>query len=128
MQLTQNLVFGLVDEAEELAGIAAYEKSEAARRRLREREKELENAEEHLRVLTARRDTLASASVLRRLEAIENALTRKQLNVSEVNKVLKQAMSKIVMDVEDRTLTFHWHHADEPSEPLDQCSEEGLTA
>jgi hypothetical protein len=77
MPLTENLVFALEDEAEELADIAATEKSEVARRRLREREKELEDAREHGRLLRARRDILASDSVLRRLEAIEKALTRK---------------------------------------------------
>jgi hypothetical protein len=118
MPLTENLVFALEDEAEELADIAATEKSEVARRRLREREKELEDAREHVRLLRARRDILASDSVPRRLEAIEKALTRKRLNVSEVNKVFKQAVSKIVMDVAWGMLTFHWHHAEDPSEPL----------
>jgi hypothetical protein len=27
-------------------------------------------------------------------------------------------MSKIVMDVKNGELTCHWHHADEPSEPI----------
>jgi hypothetical protein len=112
------LVWVLEDEAEELADIAATEKSEVARRRLREREQELREAREHVRLLRARRDTLASASVLRRLAAIERALTQKPLNISDVNKVLKQAVSKIVMDTDWGTLTFHWHHADDPSEPI----------
>jgi hypothetical protein len=64
------------------------------------------------------RDTLASESVLRRLEAIEKTLIKKRLNVSEVNKALKRTVSKIVMDAERGTLTFHWHRADEPSEPI----------
>jgi hypothetical protein len=81
-------------------------------------EAELEEVAENLRHLSARRDTLASAGVLRRLEAIEHALTQKRTNVSEANKALKQAVSKIVMDTADGTLTFHWHHADQPSEPL----------
>ena len=118
MQLKENLVWALVEQAEELADIAATKKSEVARRRLRERERELEETREHVRLLRARRDTLASANVLRRLEAIEKALTQKRLNVSEVNKVLKQAVSKIVMDTKWGTLTFHWHHAEDPSEPL----------
>jgi hypothetical protein len=56
--------------------------------------------------------------VLRRLEAIEQALTQKRLNVSEANRALKQAVSRIVMDTECGTLTVHWHHADQPSEPI----------
>jgi DNA invertase Pin-like site-specific DNA recombinase len=111
-------VSAVEDMAEELADIAATERSEVARRRLRERERELEEAREHVRLLKVRRDTLASASVLRRLDAIEKTLTQKRLNVSEVNNTLKQAMSKIVMDVERGTLTFYWHHTEGPSEPI----------
>jgi hypothetical protein len=44
--------------------------------------------------------------VLRRLEAIEHALKQKRLNVSEANRALKQAVSKIVMDTERGKLTF----------------------
>ena len=118
MERKEKLVWVLGDEAEELADIAVTEKSEVARRRLREHEQELKEAREHLRLLRARRDTLASASVLRRLAAIEKALTQKPLNVSDVNKALKQAVSKIVMDTDWGTLTFHWHHAEGPSEPI----------
>jgi DNA invertase Pin-like site-specific DNA recombinase/F0F1-type ATP synthase epsilon subunit len=113
-----NEVWVLVDQAEELADIAATEKSEVARRRLREREAQLEKAEEHLRHLRASRDTFASAGVLRRLEAIEHALTQKRLDVSDANRALKQAVSKIVMDTERGTLTVHWHHAEQPSDPI----------
>jgi Recombinase zinc beta ribbon domain/Recombinase len=118
IQHTEGLVWVLEDQAEELAGITATEKSEVARRRLREREQELEEAREYVRALRACRDTLAKASVLRRLEAIEKALTQKRLNVGEVNKALKQAVSKIVMDTASGTLTFHWHHAEDQSEPI----------
>jgi Recombinase/Recombinase zinc beta ribbon domain len=118
MALKENEVSALEDMAEELADIAATEKSEVARRRLREREKGLEEAREHVRLLKVRRDTLASASVLRRLAAIEKALTQRPLNVSDVNKALKQAVSKIVMDTDWGTLTFYWHHAEDPSEPI----------
>jgi hypothetical protein len=34
--------------------------------------------------------------------------------VSEANRALKQGVSKIVMDTARGSLTFHWHHADEP--------------
>jgi DNA invertase Pin-like site-specific DNA recombinase len=118
MQVTENFVSGLEDQAEELADIAATEKSEVARRRLREHEEALKEAREHIRRLAARRDTLASDSVLRRLAAIERALIQKPLDISDVNKVLKQAVSKIVMDAEEGTLTFYWHHAEDPSEPI----------
>ena len=29
-----------------------------------------------------------------------------------------QAVSKIVMDTARGSLTFHWHHADEPADPI----------
>jgi DNA invertase Pin-like site-specific DNA recombinase len=118
IQLKKNLVWALVEQAEELADIATTEKSEVARRRLREREQELEQTIEYVRLLRVRRDTLASANVRRRLEVIEKTLTQKPLNVSDVNKALKQAVSKIVMDTDWGTLTFHWHHAEDPSEPI----------
>jgi hypothetical protein len=35
--------------------------------------------------------------------------------VSDVNKALKEAVSKIVIDPEAGSLTIHWHHADESS-------------
>jgi hypothetical protein len=114
----ENEVFAGEDVAQELAELAATEKSEAARQRLRECEAELKEHRDQLRHLRARRDTLASASVLRRLEAIEQALEKKPLNISETNRVLKQAVRKIVMDTERGALTFHWHHADEPSDPI----------
>jgi hypothetical protein len=114
----ENEVFAGEDVAQELAELAATEKSEAARRRLRECEAELKEHRDQLRHLRARRDTLASASVLRRLEAVEQALKKKPLNVSETNRVLKQAVSKIVMDAKWGTITFYWHHADEPSYPI----------
>jgi hypothetical protein len=75
IQHKETLVWVLEDEAEELADIAATEKSEVARRRLREREQELVEIREHLRLLRTRRDTLATASVQRRLAAIEKAVT-----------------------------------------------------
>ena len=113
-----NAIWALEDQARELADIAATEKSEAARRRLREREAELKEAERQLRELIARRDMLTSAGVMRRLETIERELTRKPLNVSEANRALKQAVSKIVMDTHCGTLTVHWTHAERPSDPI----------
>jgi predicted nuclease with TOPRIM domain len=86
--------------ATKVGTIAATEKSDVARRRLREREAQLNEVQERLRDLRARRETLSSASVLRRLEAVKQALKQKRLNVSEANKVLKQAVSKIVMDAD----------------------------
>jgi hypothetical protein len=61
---------------------------------------------------------MTSTAVMRRLDAIRQALTQKPVIVAEANKTLKQAVSKIVMDTEDATMTVYWHHADEPSDPI----------
>ena len=106
------------DLAQELADIAATEKSDAARRRLRAVEEELAGYESKLQDLRSRRDAMSSATVMRRLDAIQGAVTNEPLSVFEANKALKQAVSKIVMDAEGATLSVHWHHADEPSEPI----------
>jgi DNA invertase Pin-like site-specific DNA recombinase len=108
----------LADEAQELVALVIRDKSEAARERLRTMEAELEGAKERLRELRAQRDTLAKPNVQRRLTAVQEALTRRRLNVSEANKVLKQAVRMIVIDPERATLVIHWHHATESSAPF----------
>jgi DNA invertase Pin-like site-specific DNA recombinase len=106
------------ERAREMAYIAASEKSEAARRQLRAVEEDLAGHERKLRELQVRRDRMTSTAVMRRLDAIRQALSRKPLIVAEANKALKQAVCKIVMNTEDATMTVHWHHADEPSDPI----------
>jgi DNA invertase Pin-like site-specific DNA recombinase len=89
----------------------------SVRARLREKRKELQATRERLRQLRAHRDTLASPYVARRLQTLEQALTRKPLNVVEANKALKEAVSRIVINPESAELTLHWHHApDQPTE------------
>jgi Recombinase/Recombinase zinc beta ribbon domain len=107
----------IADEARDLTDELIREKSNAARARLREKERELEEARERLRSLKARRDTLASPYVARRLKALEQALTRKPLNVVEANKTLKEAVSHIVINPETAELVLHWHHA--PEQPTE---------
>jgi DNA invertase Pin-like site-specific DNA recombinase len=111
-------VSALLDETRELVALAIRDKSEAASIRLRERELELEVARERLRELRTQRDTLAKPNVERRLTAVQEALTRKKINVSQTNKALKQAVRIIVMNPEEATLAIHWHHAKEPSAPF----------
>jgi DNA invertase Pin-like site-specific DNA recombinase len=113
-----NEVEGLLNQTRDIADFAASDKSEAARRRLRDVEEQLEAAEEHLRGLRAQRDMVAGTSVMRRLEAVEQALTREPLDITEANQALKQVVSKIVMDAEAAALTFCWHHAEQPSDPI----------
>jgi Resolvase, N terminal domain/Recombinase/Recombinase zinc beta ribbon domain len=111
------VVSELADEARELVDELIREKSDAKRTELREKERELEEAREDLRSLRTRRDTLASPYVTRRLQALEQALTRKPLSVVEVNKALKEAVNRIVINPETAELVLHWHHA--PEQPTD---------
>lgn len=106
------------DIVEELVELAATEKSDAARHRLRVVEEELAVYETRLRELKARRDAMSSAAVIRRLEAIRDAVSREPMIIGEVNKALKEAISKIVFDPEEPGLIVWWHHAEKPSGPI----------
>jgi recombinase/recombinase-like zinc beta ribbon protein/resolvase-like protein len=106
----------IADQARDLADELIQEKSGAVRRRLREKETELDVMHERLRTLRARRDALARPYVQRRLTVLQEALLREPLNVVEANQALKEAVSKIVLDPEAAKLTIYWHHASEPSD------------
>jgi DNA invertase Pin-like site-specific DNA recombinase len=110
-----DVVSVIADEARDLADELVQEKSGVLRRRLREKEAELEKARETLRALRARRDTLGGPYVQRRLETLRDALRRKPFDVTAANKALKEAVSKIVLDPEAGELTIYWHHASEPT-------------
>jgi DNA invertase Pin-like site-specific DNA recombinase len=113
-----DIVVGVIaDEARDLTDELIREKSNAVRTRLREKERELEAARERLHSLRAQRDTLTSPYVARKLQALEQALTHKPLNVVEANKALKEAVSHIVLNPESAELTLHWHHA--PEQPTE---------
>lgn len=97
------------------AEILAEERSEGARKALRQAETKATEAEEQLRVLRAERDRKAAKAVNRKLEAVRVALTRRPLDVAEANRVLREAVRKIVMKTEDGVLWLFWHHSDAPS-------------
>jgi len=103
----------LANEARELVDELIREKSNAKRAELRAKERKLEEAREKLRALRARKDTLATPYVMHRLRALEQALTRKPLNVVEANKALKEAVGRVVLNPETAELLLHWHHAPE---------------
>jgi DNA invertase Pin-like site-specific DNA recombinase len=113
-----DVVVGIIaDEARELADELVRGKSNVVRARLREKEQELNAARERLRELRARRDTLAKDYVTRRLQAVERVLTQEPFRIVEANKVLKEAVSKIVINPETGRLAIHWHHA--PEQPTE---------
>jgi DNA invertase Pin-like site-specific DNA recombinase/flagellar motility protein MotE (MotC chaperone) len=105
----------LADETREL--VDELIKSNAKRTALREKERELEQTRERLRTLRARGETLAKPYVQRRLQTLEQALTRKPLNIVQANKALKEAVSRVVINPESAELLLHWHHA--PDQPTD---------
>jgi DNA invertase Pin-like site-specific DNA recombinase len=107
----------LNSEVIEIGTELIHRKTETMRRMLREVEDRLEQTEERLRTLRATRDTLTAAHVLRRLQALQQALERDPFDVVEVNDALKQAVRKLVMDLEGATPAIHWHHVPEDEEP-----------
>jgi DNA invertase Pin-like site-specific DNA recombinase len=102
--------------ARALAEELARERSEAVRRALQDKDREWERAQETLRDLKARRDTLTSTYVLRRLNTLRDSLQREPLSVVDANNALKEAVSKVVLNPEAGRLIIYWRHADEPSE------------
>ena len=53
----------------------------------------------------------------RRLQALLAALKRKPFDVAAANAVMKQAIRKIVINVQAGELQIYWHHVAEDAEP-----------
>jgi DNA invertase Pin-like site-specific DNA recombinase len=96
----------------DMADLYAQERSNTARRRLSAMERELKDYQKQLRDLRAQRDTRTTASVKDRLKAVERALTGNE-DVTEVNKALRDAIRRIVLDPEQGHLWIRWHHSEE---------------
>jgi hypothetical protein len=103
----------LSDDVEGLADLAARERSPTATRRFRDKERNLQQARKELRELRARKETLTPASVRTRLQALQAALQRDPLDVSEANSAIRQAMCKMVFNPKQGALEIHWHHSEE---------------
>lgn len=101
----------------DLAELAAQEKSPAARRALRDMEQQLKDLQKQLRELRTHRDTLTTASVRDRLKAVQQCLSGKA-DVAEVNKVLRDAIRRIVIDPEQGHLWIRWHHSEDVQDIL----------
>lgn len=102
----------MADLAELIAAERGSPEATAARKRLREIEQYLKETQKQLRDLRAQRDTLTTASVKDRLKAVERALTG-NTDVEQTNKVLRDAIRRIVLDPEQGMLWVRWHHSDE---------------
>jgi DNA invertase Pin-like site-specific DNA recombinase len=110
-----NALFELRFEAEALVDELARTRSEAIRRRLREKESTIEECERRSRELSAQREILSDAFVVRRLARLREALETKPIDVAASNKVLKEAVERIVINPETGELALHWRQA--PASP-----------
>jgi hypothetical protein len=73
-------------------------------------ERQLKDFQKELRNLRAQRETLTTASVKDRLKAVERALTSSS-DVVEINKTLRDAIQRMVLDPEQGKLWVRWHHS-----------------
>jgi ATP-dependent exoDNAse (exonuclease V) alpha subunit len=106
----------LLDQARELTDELLATKSDAIRRRLRDKETELEEVSDALRNLRATRDSLTSTQVAQRLTTLLEALTREPFSVKDVNAALRRSVKSIIMHPEAGSMDIIWHHADQPQE------------
>jgi DNA invertase Pin-like site-specific DNA recombinase len=112
----ENLQNTLSDQMEELLAVLVTDRSRAARDRLRVVEAQMAKARDEAAEMNKRLDTMTSASVRRKLDNIRTALGQSPLNVAEANRVLKQAIRKMIMRPAAGRLSIHWHHTEEPQE------------
>jgi len=106
----------LFSEVQELLNLSIEEKSAAARKSLRQRERDLAEADERARVLRERRDNQTSEGVRRKLETIERALLATPLDVRTANTVLREAIQKMVMVPSEGRMFVYWRQAEAPQE------------
>ena len=107
----ETIVSGLLDAV-------ISDKSRAARLRLKDAERELEQARDGLRKLMERRDALTSTNVKKRLAAVEQAFTQEPLDTEATNKALRGAVRKMIMRPPEGALSILWHHAEAPQETV----------
>jgi hypothetical protein len=101
----ENLIF-------EAAETYVHERTPALRRVLSNREKELKDIQKQLRDLRAQRDTLTATSVKDRLKEVERVLTDGG-DVIQTNRVLRDAIRRIVLDPVQGRLWIRWQHSEE---------------
>lgn len=106
------------DRVSELLELAISDKSRPARQALSNAEQELERARQALREALERRDTLTSTNVLKRLTAVEKALTAEPMDTEGANKALRGAARSMTMRPQEGRLDILWHHAEEPQETM----------
>jgi len=121
----QDAIVGvLMDERRFLVGELVKQRSDALRRALREKEAELEAATKQLRHMREQRDATASGYVVKRLEALRDALEREPFDTTAANNVLRQAVREITIDPRG-SLAVHWHHSEAVTEDIPFWSKHG---
>jgi hypothetical protein len=98
----------------ELLDLSISDKSRRAREELQRAELALDGVTEALRKAIERRDILTSTNVMKRLAAVEKALTMTPMDTEEANKALRSAAHRMVMKPKEGVLEIYWHHAEEP--------------
>jgi DNA invertase Pin-like site-specific DNA recombinase len=112
----ENLESGCSDEVAELLEMLIVDRSRAARDRLKVAEAQMEEARATAAELKKKLDSMTSASVMRKLDAISIVPRQSPRNIAEVNRVLKQAIRKMIFDPARGAIEIHWHHTDEPQQ------------
>jgi Resolvase, N terminal domain/Recombinase/Recombinase zinc beta ribbon domain len=112
----QNIESVRSDEMGELLELLIVDRSRAARDRLKAVEAQMEEARHKASELNKKLDSMTSASVQRKFDAINSVLRQPPRNIAEANRVLKQAIRKMVFDPARGAIEIHWHHADEPQQ------------
>ena len=110
----ENLESAYSDEMEELLGLVIKDRSRTARERLNLVETQMDEARNNAAELNKRLDSMTSVSVKRKLDSISNVLSQPPLNIAEANRVLKQAIRKMVLYAEQGEIDIYWNHTDEP--------------
>jgi DNA invertase Pin-like site-specific DNA recombinase len=113
-------VYAVEEDTEAMAEhLVGESDSPAIRKKMRELEARLDKERVRLAEMTAERDRLTDRRVKRRLDALEAVLSTKPLDVVKANTALRDAVSKIVLDIDTSELRIHWHHvADDESQEI----------
>ena len=110
----QNIEDTCGDEMRELLELAIKDRSRAARERLKLVETQMEEARDKAAELNKRLDSMTSVSVMRKLDSLRDVLSQSTINVAEANRVLKQAIRKMVLNPARGEIDIYWNHTDEP--------------
>ena len=105
----------LKDASKALTNDFVETRSPTLRARLRELAKEIEDGEQALTDLKEQRDRLSAPYLLRRIEALGEALKAEPFDVHQANLALRAVVSGVVLDVERSRITFHWRDTDQTS-------------